>query len=80
MNNSRGNESAFSTSPTFDSDGRTCDSGNTGLSIREYYAGLAMSGIMANADLAPIHDFESAAARAVEMADALIEALNKPKT
>jgi hypothetical protein len=47
------------------------------LTKREYFAAMAMQGIMANSDFAPVKDFEGAATRAVEMSDALLAALEK---
>ena len=47
---------------------------NKGLTKREYFAAMAMQGIMSYPRMQPN---ESEAAFCVEMADALIEALNK---
>ena len=46
-----------------------------GLSVREYFAAVALQGILASGSLSPV-----AATRAVEMADALLLALNPPKS
>jgi len=54
-----------------------------GLSIREYYAGMAMQGLLANATTDPeglgANQAKSYASDAVYMADALIAELNKTK-
>ena len=49
-----------------------------GLTKREYFAAMAMQGCLSNIDNAPITDFKSAAKYCVNMADALINALNEP--
>lgn len=46
---------------------------NQGLTKREYFATMAMQGLAARPDLA----YELIPREAIEMADALIEALNK---
>lgn len=62
--------------------------GNAGLTKREYFAAMAMQGMLAQDDLTfgrtiPIGEFEGwkdyqlVVRQAVESADALIEALNK---
>lgn len=49
---------------------------NQGMSLREYYAGQAMAGLLASDDVTtPDHDW--IAGQAVEQADALIAELNK---
>lgn len=48
------------------------DDGDTGMNMREYYAGLAMQGLLTNATSDP----RLAAKLAVQIADALIEELN----
>lgn len=50
-----------------------------GLTKREYFAGLAMQGIMSNIPGYPATDLQCAAAadKCVKMADTLITALNK---
>jgi len=48
-----------------------------GLTKREYFAALAMQGLLANRDNAPVSDFKYAAKYSLQMADALIEALNQ---
>jgi hypothetical protein len=50
---------------------------SSGLSKREYFAALAMQGILRDTNTAPHYSDESVAKSAVEMADALIAALNK---
>ena len=47
-----------------------------GITLREYYAGLAMQGICAN-EFAPHWDADTITTYAVQYADALINALNK---
>lgn len=59
--------------------------GNDGMSLREYYAGQALSGIMANPERWKeiANDYYNSgkknAAKAVSLADALIEELEKTK-
>ena len=50
-----------------------------GISIRQYYAGLAMQGICANPAFETL-SFEGCADYAVQQADALIAKLNEIKT
>lgn len=49
-----------------------------GLTIRQYYAGLAMQGLCANSIPGQHHAFPFLANEAVQYADALIAELNKP--
>lgn len=72
-----GNEAAFSTSSTFNSDGQTCDSGYTGLTIRQYFSALNMAALNANPDSWNRSENDKAE-WAVKDADALIKELNKP--
>lgn len=51
-----------------------CDKG---LTKREYFAAMAMQGILADKKLYHSDDMESACADAVKMADQLIEQLNQ---
>ena len=48
-----------------------------GLTKREYFAGLAMQGLLVNMGRNRIRDAHHAAQEAVECADALIEQLNQ---
>jgi hypothetical protein len=48
-----------------------------GMTLREYYAGLAMQGFMANANA--LYEPDGAARDAVQYADALITELEKGK-
>ena len=48
--------------------------GSTGLTKREYFAAIAMQGLLASDLNTSVQDF---AIRSVEFADALIDALNK---
>ena len=52
---------------------------NTGITLREHFAGLAMQGLAANANTNASAKSEAVATRAVEFADALIVALEEPK-
>jgi len=49
-----------------------------GLSKREWFAGMAMQGLMANEQNAPVTDYEYAAKACIKMADALLAELDKP--
>lgn len=51
------------------------DCASTGISKREYFAAMAMQGLMANNFPS---SFELFAVRSVSMADALLDQLNKP--
>lgn len=69
---SKGEESAFPQSPASDGSAR-----ELGLSKREYFAGLAMQGLLASTHLVPTEVVgPQIAILAVEHADALIEELN----
>jgi hypothetical protein len=48
-----------------------------GLTKREYFASMAMQGLIVNRHAQDLHDQTKVAKFAVEMADALIDALNK---
>lgn len=50
-----------------------------GLTFRQHFAAMAMQGIMADVNYSPTSDFAGAAERAIKMADALINELNKSK-
>lgn len=73
------NEPAYPSGGSFDSEGRECNSGWPGLTKREYFAGLAMQGLLAN-------DWQGYAKRseecdvlaqtAVNFADALLTSLS----
>jgi hypothetical protein len=71
------NEPAFSKPAFYHPDGGL-DSPNTGLTKREYFAAKAMQGIIANKDGLDIK-IERIVESAVDIADALIEELNKTK-
>lgn len=66
-----GTESAF---PAFDGSGAV-----GGMTLREHYAGLAMRGILASRKVSGdgVFPWEEIAPSSVQMADALIAALNK---
>ena len=66
-----GNDQAFATPPVF-SEAFGLAIQEKGLSKREYFAAMAMQGLLAN----PLH-VGGVAISAVAVADALIEALNK---
>jgi len=81
-----GNEPAFSKAAFYHPDGGV-DSPQEGMSIRQYYAGLAMQGLVANPQHRKIYQGESYlmpsevyAEQAVSLANALIKELNKPLT
>lgn len=59
--------------PVFDSTGRY-NPGSCGLTKREYFAGLAMQGILSHDSW---HRMSDVAIAAVNAADALIDALNQ---
>jgi hypothetical protein len=63
-----------STQVSFTSDGRLTETHFDGITIREYYAGLAMQGFLGNSRLQA--DYKKTAEACVQMADALIAALN----
>jgi len=68
---SNGNEAAFG-------HGSPANGGEPGVSKREYFAGLAMQGVLANPALADnIEDASDVAEAAVLAADALLTALSK---
>lgn len=72
-----GNEQAFPTQATFNSEGQTCDSGAEGLTILQYFASKAMWSAVN-----PYNGYDSKnrAKWAIVEADALIEELNKKPT
>ena len=80
-----GNDLAY---PTFDQNG-ICPSSSEGLTKREYFAAMAMQGlcqegawsktIQNQSEALGSTSSESIAVYAVDLADALIEALNKTK-
>jgi hypothetical protein len=76
-NETNPNEPAFSKPAFYHPDGGL-DSPNTGLTKREYFAAMAMQGIIANKDGLDIK-IERIVESAVDTADALIEELNKTK-
>lgn len=51
--------------------------GNRGITLREWFAGLAMQGLSANTDMQGA--LKTVAMMAVQQADALIAELNRPK-
>ena len=71
------NEPAFSKPSFYHPDGGLV-SPNTGLTKREYFAAMALQGIIANKDGLDIK-IERIVESAVDIADALIEELNKTK-
>lgn len=79
MENNRtfGNSPAFSKPAFYHPDG-AIDLLNNGLTKREYFASMAMQGIISNKDGLDIK-IERIVESAVDTADALIEKLNKTK-
>lgn len=71
------NEPAFAKSASY-TDFYGLDSSQIGLTKREYFAAMAMKGIITNKDGLDIK-IERIAESAVDMADALIEELNKTR-
>ena len=71
-----GNEPAFSKSAFYHPEGGA-DNPQEGLSKREYFAAMAMSGILSNPAQVDIPNFEWVSSQAIEYADAIIEQLNK---
>ncbi len=71
-----GNEPAFSKAAFYHPDGG-CDSPNTGLTIRQYFAVTAMQGMLSDYTYVDGCTIQSAAQDAVSFADALITELNK---
>lgn len=59
-----------------DTQGNIISGSNTGLTKREYFAGMAMQGILAHGDWME----DRIVSDSVKYADALIAELNKPKT
>ena len=74
----KSNEPAFSKPAFYHPDG-AIDLPNNGLTKREYFAAMAMQGIIANKDGLDIK-IERIVESAVDTADALINELNKTKT
>lgn len=72
-----GNDAAFRTDG-FVSEGGEFMNPAPGLTKREYFAVMAMQGMLANGEYSM--SFDGEAKNAVFCADALIEALNKPLT
>lgn len=77
-----GDDFAFATPPTFNSEGMTCNTGNDGLTKREYFSAMAMASILQSNPSylwgsinRPIP--ASVATEATMYADALINALNQ---
>ena len=69
-----GNEAAYPLSP----DGNKELGYNTGLTIRQYFAAMAMQGLLASyAGVSQNPNPESLAKKAIEYVDALINELNK---
>lgn len=74
--NSRGHTSAFPRGVAYNPDtGRVIES-NSGMTLRQHFAGLALQGLLANGDFST----ETSARMAVEAADFLIAALNNTET
>ena len=72
-----GNEPAFSKSAFYHPDGGIIDSPQEGLSKREYFAAMALQGLLSDSN--NTGNCAYFATDAVKMADALIEQLNKAK-
>lgn len=53
---------------------------DSGITLRQYYAGLAMQGLLASYGNHDTSDFTEIASDSVYMADVIIEELNKTKT
>jgi hypothetical protein len=70
------NERSHFAFPVFDHKGE-CLPGGAGLATRQYFAAMAMQGIMANSEIHPSTDYETVAKRAVKMTDALLAELEK---
>ena len=71
-----GNEPAFSKAAFYDRTSGCYDRSQEGLSKREYFAALAMQGLLSNPGQIDTTDFEWVATHAVGYTDALIEQLN----
>lgn len=72
---------AFPSVDTICPDGTRCAPLNEGMTLLQYYAGLAMQGFCSYDDESESHWNDKAeryAARAIKMADALIKELEKP--
>ena len=80
MENNRtfGNSPAFSKPAFYHPDG-AIDLPNNGLTKREYFAAMALQGVLANKS-AHERTIEMITKSSVRLADALIEELNKTKT
>lgn len=77
-NQEMGDREAFPVAYSFiDKDGRKNTEVYMGMSLRVYYAGKAMNGILSV--IQPLENAKSVAAHAVRCADALIAALNERK-
>lgn len=71
MNESNGNL------PAFANPGSEYGPGSGGLTKREYFAGLAMQGIIANGDFITSTHQSEIVKHAIELADELLTQLNK---
>jgi len=69
-----GDKMAFAKSGAVDPCGNQLSGEQTGMSLREYYAGQALAGLLAN-DTGPAGDWKKSAKDAMEAADALIAEL-----
>jgi hypothetical protein len=74
----KANEPAFSKPAFYHPDG-AIDLPNNGLTKREYFAAMALQGVLANKS-AHERTIEMITKSSVRLADALIEELNKTKT
>lgn len=72
MKHNSGNDSAF---PSFAEIGGKEVVGSDGLTVREWYAGLAMSGLMANSDLADLMKSGWAPSKGAEICFAVADAM-----
>lgn len=74
MKHNGANEPAFPRSETI-CDGQVNDHGAEGMTMREWYAGIAMSGILSNSDLPDLFKSGFAPARMVEICFACADAM-----
>lgn len=63
--------------PGFDTRGAGCYHGIDGMTLRQYYVGLVMQGLLASPSLKPDISDEDLAGFSVQLADALIAELAK---
>jgi hypothetical protein len=74
-----GNQPAFATHGTYNPNNNNynCDE-QIGLTKREYFAGLAMQGLLASVSYASNYKDGAIVSQSVKIADALLEELDKP--